>query len=125
MTRRRPIAAASPDAPVLHDTIGSNVVYEKTFTHGDVEGDFARAAHVIRRTLRWPRVAASPMEPAGAVCEFDRATGRMDVHSNSNMLNFAAWVISGTLRIPPELIEFHPMYTGGSFGSKHFTAKVK
>ena len=64
------------------------------------------------------------MEPAGAVCSFDRATGRMTVHSNSNMLNFAAWVISGTLKIAPELIEFHPMYTGGSFGSKHFTAKV-
>jgi CO/xanthine dehydrogenase Mo-binding subunit len=64
------------------------------------------------------------MEGAGAVCSFDRSTGRMTVHSNSNMLNFAAWVISGTLKIAPELIEFHPMYTGGSFGSKHFTAKV-
>src|SRR3954453_13153634 len=118
------VAAASPEAPVLHENLGTNVVYEKTFTHGDVEGDFARAAHVITRRLRWPRVCASPMEPAGAVCLFDRATGRMTVHSNSNMLNFAAWVISGTLKIAPELIEFHPMYTGGSFGSKHFTAKV-
>ena len=119
-----PVAAAQEGAPLLHENLGTNVVYEKTFTHGDVEGDFARAAHVIRRTLRWPRVAASPMEPAGAVCEFDRATGRMDVHSNSNMLNFAAWVLSGTLQMGPELIDFHPMYTGGSFGSKHLTAKA-
>lgn len=119
-----PFQATSEGAPLLHENLGTNVVYEKTFTHGDVEGDFARAAHVITRKLRWPRVCASPMEPAGAVCAYDASTGRMDIHGNSNMLNFAAWVISGTLRMAPELIELHPMYTGGSFGSKHFTAKV-
>jgi CO/xanthine dehydrogenase Mo-binding subunit len=119
-----PVAAAEPGAPLVHENLGTNVVYERTFTHGDVEGDFARAAHVVRRTLRWPRVCASPMEPNGAVCDYDRASGRMDVHSNSNMLNFAAWVLSGTLRMAPEMIDFHPMYTGGSFGSKHLTAKA-
>jgi CO/xanthine dehydrogenase Mo-binding subunit len=119
-----PFQATSEGAPLLHENLGTNVVYEKTFTHGDVEGDFARAAHVIKRSLRWPRVCASPMEPAGAVADYDASTGRMEIHSNCNMLNFAAWVISGTLRMPPELIELHPMYTGGSFGSKHFTAKV-
>ena len=119
-----PFQATSEGALLLHENLGTNVVYEKTFTHGDVEGDFARAAHVITRKLRWPRVCASPMEPAGAVADYDASTGRMDIHGNSNMLNFAAWVISGTLRIAPELIELHPMYTGGSFGSKHFTAKV-
>ena len=105
-----PVEAAKDGAPMLHENLGTNVVYERTFTHGDVEGDFARAAHVVRRTLRWPRVCASPMEPAGAVCDFDPATGRMEVHSNSNMLNFAAWVLAGTLqiaagadRLPPDV----------------------
>ena len=119
-----PVLAAEPGAPLVHENLGTNVVYEKTFTHGDVEGDFARAAHVIRRTLRWPRVMAAPMEPNGAVCRYDRASGQMDVHSNSNMLNFAAWVLSATLGIAPERIDFHPMYTGGSFGSKHLTSRV-
>jgi CO/xanthine dehydrogenase Mo-binding subunit len=119
-----PFQATSDGALLLHENLGTNVVYEKTFTHGDVEGDFARAAHVITRKLRWPRVTASPMEPAGAVCDYDASTGRMRIHSNCNMLNFAAWVISGTLRMAPELIDLQPMYTGGSFGSKHFIAKV-
>jgi len=118
------VAAADPGAALVHENLGTNVVFEKTFTHGDVEGDFARAAHVVHRTLRWPRAMAAPMEPAGAVCAFDRARGRLDVHSNSNMLNFAAWVLSATLNLPPEQIDFHPMYTGGSFGSKHLPAKA-
>jgi CO/xanthine dehydrogenase Mo-binding subunit len=76
------VAAAEPGAALVHENLGTNVVFEKAFTHGDVEGDFARAAHVVHRTLRWPRAMAAPMEPAGAVCAFDRARGRMDVHSN-------------------------------------------
>jgi CO/xanthine dehydrogenase Mo-binding subunit len=119
-----PVAAMAADAPLVHDNLGSNIVFERVFTHGDVEGDFARAAHVVRRTLRWPRVTAAPMEPAGAVCRFDRGSGHMDVHSNCNMLNFAAWVLSATLRLGPEHLEFHPMYTGGSFGSKHVTGRA-
>ncbi len=119
-----PVAAAQPGAALVHENLGTNVVYERTFTHGDVDGDFARAAHVIRRTLRWPRVMAAPMEPNGAVCRYDAAGGQLDVYSNSNMLNFAAWVLSGTLNVAPERLDFHPMYTGGSFGSKHLTSRV-
>ena len=52
---------------------------------------------------------ASPMEPAGAVCRLrPGSTGRMDVHSNSNMLNFAAWVLSGTLKIAPRADRLPP-----------------
>jgi CO/xanthine dehydrogenase Mo-binding subunit len=114
--------ATADGAALVHENLGSNIVFERTFTHGDVDGDFARAAHVVRRSLRWPRATAAPMEPAGAVCAFER--GRLDVHSNCNMLNFAAWVLSATLNVAPEQLDFHPMYTGGSFGSKHLTMRA-
>ena len=115
--------AMKPDAPLLHDTLDSNVVYDQTFTFGDVEEDFARADRVIRRRLRWPRAAPVPMEPSGALCKYDSASGRMDIWSNNNMLNFVAWVIADTLQMPPHMVNFYPMYTGGSFGSKHVLGK--
>jgi len=115
--------AMEPDAPLVHENLDSNVVYDHTFVFGDVEGDFASADRVIRRRLRWPRATAAPMETSGAVCRYDAARGRMDVWSNTNMLNFVAWVISGTLQMPPHMVDFHPMYTGGSFGSKHVLGK--
>ena len=117
-------AAMQPGAPLVHENLSSNVVYDQTFTFGDVDGDFARADRVIKRRLRWPRATAAPMEPAGAVCQYDPASGRMEVYSNTNMLNFVAWTIAGTLRLPPHRVNFHPMYTGGSFGSKHVIGKV-
>ncbi len=118
-----PEAAMAPDAPLLHDNLGSNVVYEHVFTHGDVDADFASADRVIRRRLRWPRAAAVPLEGGGAVCVWDAPQQKMDVYSNTNMLNFAAWVLSATLNVAPHQLDFHPGYVGGSFGSKHMLGK--
>src|SRR5215469_4568144 len=118
------LEAMKTDAPKVHENLPSNVVYEHIFTFGDVDDDFARADHIIKRRLRWPRATAAPMEPAGAVCKFDPASGRMDVWSNTNMLNFVGWLIASTLKLPPHMVNFYPMYTGGSFGSKHVASKV-
>ncbi len=118
------LEAMKPHAPKVHENLPSNVVYEHVFTFGDVDGDFARADHIIKRRLRWPRATAAPMEPAGAVCKYDPPSGRMEVWSTTNMLNYVGWLIAGSLKLAPNMVNFYPMYTGGSFGSKHVTSKV-
>src|SRR5438270_19184 len=118
------LEAMKPDAPKVHENLPSNIVFEHIFTFGDVDGDFARADHIIKRRLRWPRATAAPMEPAGAVCKYDPPGGRMEVWSTTNMLNYVAWLIAGSLKLAPHMVNFYPMYTGGSFGSKHVTSKV-
>ncbi len=118
------LEAMKPDAPKVHENLPSNIVFEHVFTFGDVDGDFARADQIIKRRLRWPRATAAPMEPAGAVCRYDTSSGRMEVWSNTNMLNYVGWLIAGTLKLPPHMVNFHPMYTGGSFGSKHVVSKA-
>jgi CO/xanthine dehydrogenase Mo-binding subunit len=117
------LKAMDPDSPLVHENLSSNIVYQHDFVFGDVEADFARADRVIERRLRWPRAAPAPLETSGAVCRYDPASGKMDVYSNTNMLNYVAWVIATTLRLPPHKVDFHPMYTGGSFGSKHVLGK--
>jgi CO/xanthine dehydrogenase Mo-binding subunit len=117
-------AAMEPDAPRIHETLSSNVVFDHVFTFGDVDGDFARADHIVQRRLHWPRATAAPIETAGAVCAYNASSRRMEIWSNTNMLNFVGWLLAGTLRLPPQNVEFHPMYTGGSFGSKLFLGKV-
>jgi len=119
-----PTVAMQPGAPLVHENLGTNVVFDHVFTFGDVDGDFAQADRIIKRRLRWPRATASPMEPNGAVCAYDPAKGTMEIWSNTNMINSASWVMSGMLKIPPHKLNFYPMYTGGSFGSKHFLGKV-
>jgi CO/xanthine dehydrogenase Mo-binding subunit len=119
-----PIAAMEPDAPRLHDTLDSNVAFHRTLDFGDVDADLARAAHVVRRTGRWHRMCASPMETAGAVCSFDPYSGTMTVWSNSNFHNFLPWAFAGMLGVPTNQLRMIPCTVGGSFGSKHFITKV-
>lgn len=116
-------AAMQPGAPLVHENLDSNVVYDHTFTFGDVAADFARADRIIKRRLRWPRASAVPMETSGAICAYNPASGGMEIWSNCNFLNYTGWVIAATLRLPPHKVNFHPMYTGGSFGSKHVLGK--
>ena len=119
-----PYEAMKAEAPKIHDTLPSNLVFEKTMSFGDVDGDFARAARVIRRRLRWHRASAQPLETAGAVCRYDPLSQRMDVWSNTNMINFVGWLVANTLKIPASKLNLVPMYVGGSFGSKHVLGKV-
>ena len=116
-------AGMAEGAALVHENLGSNVVYQHAFTFGDVDAEFAAADRVVRRELRWPRATAAPLETNGAVVRFDAASGRMDVWSNTNLLNFGAWVMSATLGVAPHMLNFHPLSVGGSFGSKHFLAK--
>ena len=60
-----PIAAMEPDAARVHDTLDSNVVFHRSLDFGDVEGDFARAATVVRRSGRWHRMGAHAARDRG------------------------------------------------------------
>ena len=48
----------------------------------------------------------------------------MDVWSNTNMINYVGWLLANTLKVPASKLNIHPMYVGGSFGSKHILGKV-
>ena len=118
-----PLEAMKPEAAKLHDTLDSNVVFQKTVTFGDVDDAFDSAERVVRRRLRWNRISAQPMETAGAVASYDPFGGRMDVWSNTNMYNYIGWVLAGMLRVPPNKLNLIPCAVGGSFGSKHVLSK--
>ncbi|HMQ33779.1 MAG TPA: xanthine dehydrogenase family protein molybdopterin-binding subunit [Chloroflexaceae bacterium] len=113
------VAAMEPGAPLVHENLGTNLVFDKTFVFGDVAGDFARADRVVKRRLRWPRATAAPMETAGAVVAWDTARNTIQTWSNCNFLKFFEPYFAGMFQLPPQSLTFYPMYTGGSFGSKH------
>ena len=118
-----PFAALRPEAPRLHDTLASNVVFERTLRFGDVEGDFARAARVVRRRLRWHRMGAQPIETAGVVASYDPFAESMTAWSNTNMYSYIPWVFAQLLKVPTNRLKLVPCLVGGSFGSKHLITK--
>ncbi len=117
-------AALAAGATLVHENLGTNLVFGRTLTYGDVAGDFGRAARVVQRRLRWPRLTAVPLETAGAVAKYVPSTGRMTVWANTNMYHYSAMPLAGTLKVDPNKFTIVPVHVGGSFGSKHILSKV-
>ena len=119
-----PEAALEPGAPLVHEPLGSNVAYERTFTFGDVDADFEASDVVVSDRLRWRRSGGQPLETVGAIATFDQGTGMMTVHTNTLSFTSYLFMLAGTLRIPNNKLDIHPHPAGGSFGSKLFAMKV-
>jgi CO/xanthine dehydrogenase Mo-binding subunit len=118
-----PEEALKPGAPLVHEALGSNIAYERTFTFGDVDAAFAEADVVVEDRLHWGRSGSQPIEPVGAVADYDYATGQMTIYENSLSFTSYLFMLAGTLKIPSHKLDLHPVPAGGSFGSKLWAVK--
>ncbi len=119
-----PEEAMKPGAPLVHEALGSNVAYSRTFVFGDVERDFAEAEVVVRDRLRWHRSGAQPLETVGAVAQYNPATGMMTIYCNSVTFTYLLFLVANTLKIPSNKLDMVPCPAGGSFGSKFWAVRV-
>jgi carbon-monoxide dehydrogenase large subunit len=119
-----PEAALAPDAAIVHDLLGTNLAYERTFTFGDVDRDFAEADLVVSDRLRWHRSGGQPLETVGAIATYEVGTGMMTIQTNSLSFTSYLFMLAGTLKIPPNRLDMQPHPAGGSFGTKLFATKV-
>jgi CO/xanthine dehydrogenase Mo-binding subunit len=119
-----PFDAQAEDAPLVHEKLGTNVAYERTFTFGEVDKAFAEAPRKVQAKLRWPRSTGMPMDTNGAIGDYDPGTGVLTIHANSMNFTYFHWLIAASLKIPATKLKVVPVAAGGSFGSKFFMHKV-
>src|SRR5437667_5902496 len=77
-------AAILPDAPAVWDEVRDNVLVDTMF--GDSEASdraFAEANHVVEIDLHIARVTGVPIEPRGALGQYDPASGRYTLYAGS------------------------------------------
>jgi 2-furoyl-CoA dehydrogenase large subunit len=114
-----PLAALSPDAPVLHDGFAGNVASDRTFRYGNPEQAFASAAHRISLEIRYPRNSCTPIETYGVVAEYDASEDAYDVLANFQGPFSIHAVLSRALKVPGNHLRLQtPPDSGGSFGVK-------
>lgn len=111
-----PEQALEPDAPRVHAVLSSNVAFEHTWTTGDVDDAFRRAAHVVRGRFSQPRIAALPMEPRGCVAQYDGSW--LTVWISTQMPHRVRRDLAAVLAIPEHRIRVIAPEVGGSFGCK-------
>ncbi|HEX6444115.1 MAG TPA: xanthine dehydrogenase family protein molybdopterin-binding subunit [Streptosporangiales bacterium] len=114
-------AALADGAPLLHEDAGTNVATDRTFTFGELDTAFDRAAHVVSCEYDFPRYSSVPMECYSVVAQWREGGAGPEVEAWANFHGPFTMVpvMAGALGIPTSRLRLHvPADIGGSFGIK-------
>ncbi|MCC7283886.1 MAG: xanthine dehydrogenase family protein molybdopterin-binding subunit [Acetobacteraceae bacterium] len=114
--------ATAEKGPPVWPAAPNNVVFD--WEAGDkalADRLFKDAAHVSRVNVVNNRIVVSSMEARAALAEFDKATGRFTLHTNTQ----GSWLVRGLIankvfHLPEEAFRVITPDVGGGFGMKLF-----
>ncbi|HEY7216885.1 MAG TPA: xanthine dehydrogenase family protein molybdopterin-binding subunit [Candidatus Binatia bacterium] len=120
------LEALAPDAPILHEERGTNLLLEDSLAWGDVDEGFRQADRVFEEAYSSPSMFHHPMEPIGG-CLVQYANGEANVWLPTSSPMRDAAEFAHFLGVEPDKVRVRVPYVGGGFGSKipttaHFAA---
>ena len=114
-----PEEALLPDAPMLHENVGSNEACHREIAYGDVERAFADADVVVRERFRYPKYSSTPIETYGVIAAYDPSGGVLTITSNFMGPFILHALVARALGLAENRLRFvAPPDIGGSFGIK-------
>jgi aerobic carbon-monoxide dehydrogenase large subunit len=108
----------APDAPLLHEAAGTNVLVTREFKKGDVKSDLACAHVTVRDRFRMTRKAPLAMEPRSYSAEYESRYGSLTLYTSSNVPGIVRDALSDSLELAGSRFRVVAPDVGGSFGSK-------
>src|SRR5437667_793482 len=113
-----PEKALEPDAPVLHDKVGTNLAGHRRLVYGDPERAFREAEVVLRERFRFPKYGSTPIETYGIIARWE-LDGVCTVWSNFMGPFIMHPLTARVLGLAENKLRFIvPPDIGGSFGIK-------
>jgi len=111
--------ALHADSLPLHEAVGSNVVHDRSFAYGDVDGAFANAEEFVEAKFVFPKYASTPIETYGVIAHYQRAADTYVVHANFHGPFILHSLMAQALQIPSNRLRIVvPPDIGGSYGIK-------
>ena len=111
--------ALEPDAPVLHEQVGSNLAGHRRLVYGDPDRAFEEAEVVVRERFKFPKYGSTPIETYGVVARWDGLDGVLTIWSNFMGPFIMHPLVARVLGLPENRLRFIvPSDIGGSFGIK-------
>ncbi len=120
------VEALKPDAAVLHEERGTNLLLEDRLAWGDIDEGFRQADRVFEETFSSPSMFHHPMEPIGGfLAQYVNGEANVWLPTSSPMRDAADF--AHFLGIDADKVRVRVPYVGGGFGSKiptpaHFAA---
>lgn len=112
------LKALAPDAPLVHPGWGDNLFLRREAVIGDVDGAFAQAGVVLRRTFRNQRYTGVPLETRGCVAQYDAATGHITLWTSTQVPHLIRSGVAELLEFPENCLRVIAPDVGGGFGVK-------
>ncbi|MEX0692887.1 MAG: molybdopterin cofactor-binding domain-containing protein, partial [Rhodospirillales bacterium] len=113
--------AIKDGAPQIWDIAPNNICLD--FELGDEEAQkkaFAAADHIVTLQLVNNRVTATPIEPRGAIADYDSSTGKYTLwNSTQNLHANRDTIADAVLKIGKENLHHVAPDVGGGFGAKN------
>src|SRR5207244_883650 len=114
-----PERALEPDAPILHEAVGTNLAGHRRLVYGDPDRAFSEAEVVIKERFRFPKYSSTPIETYGVIAKWDGLDGVCTVWSNFMGPFIMHPLTARVLGLPENKLRFIvPPDIGGSFGIK-------
>ena len=114
-----PEKALEPDAPILHEAVGTNLANSRRLVYGDPDGAFRDAEMVIRERFRFPKYGSTPIETYAIVACWDPFDQILTVWSNFMGPFIMHPLVARVLQLPENRLRFIvPPDIGGSYGIK-------
>ncbi len=110
---------AVTDQTVLHEAMGTNVVWRGVYEYGDIAKAFAEAAHVIHIDhLHMHRFSSTPLENNAVVAQWDDNDERLYFWSNNSFPTIGIQLLAPALHLRMDQVRVQTHDIGGSFGIK-------
>ncbi|MDW7978597.1 MAG: molybdopterin cofactor-binding domain-containing protein, partial [Candidatus Caldarchaeum sp.] len=113
-----PVDALKPDAPMIHDHLGSNVYFKISRQSGDVDEAFDKAEETVEIKLRIQRVVPSAMEPRGVVAVYNKSNNSFTVYASTQNPHSLREFLARKLEVSQNSVRVVAPDVGGGFGAK-------
>lgn len=110
--------ALDKTTPVIHTTLGDNLVFERVNESGNIADAFAKAHKIVEATFHTGRHTGVTLEPRSILAEFNRGDGTLTVHHATQAPHMMQEVFAKHLRLPISAVRVICRDIGGSYGIK-------
>ncbi len=108
--------ALAPDAPVIHEDLGSNLVFTYPVKGGDIDKAFKDAEVEVSLRIVNQRLIPNAMEPRAVVAKFE--AGELTLWSTTQIPHFVQLIAALNLGLSQNKVRVVAPEVGGGFGSK-------
>ena len=113
-----PEKAVRPDAPLLHEEAGSNVLVSREFVRGDVDATFAGAPVRVGGRFRFHRKTPMALETRAYIAEYDKGRNFLTLTSSTQVPGIVRDALVELLGMPGHSVRVVAQDVGGGFGGK-------